>query len=68
MPTSWNPYDEFLLYNINAITIAAVEWRRCTSLRYITHKILIYFFNLNKIIEQVGKKFSCLVASRSISR
>ena len=55
----------WIYFKINAITIGAVEWRRSRSLRYIARKTLIYFYNLDKIIEQVVKKFSCQVASRS---
>ena len=42
----------WISFNINAITIGAVEWRRLRSLWYIAHKIHIYFYNLDKIIDQ----------------
>ena len=44
--------------NINAITIGAVEWERCRSLRYIAHKILIYFYNLIKLVSKLLKNLA----------
>ena len=54
------------LFKINEITIGAVEWRRWRSLWYITHKILTYFHNLDKIIDQVVKKFSAWLPREAI--
>ena len=47
--------SRWISLNINAITIGAVEWKRCISLRYIAHKILIYFYNLIKLVSKLLK-------------
>ena len=53
-----NLHDEFLL--ILMILWIGLLNEGCRSFRYIAHKILIYFYNLGKITEQVVKKISCL--------
>ena len=58
MPTSLNSHDEFLL-TLMRLQLGLLN-EPCRSLRYITHKILIHFYNLDKIIGQAVKKSSCL--------
>ena len=59
---SWKEKDANIIktlwrisFNINAITIRAVEWRRSRLLSYIAQKILIYFYNLDKLLSKLLK-------------
>ena len=56
----------WIFFNINAITIGAVEWRRCRSLRYITHKILIYISTWIKLLRKLLKKLVVWLPRKTI--
>ena len=68
MPTSINPHDGFLLI-LTRLQLGLLNEDVANRFDIaITHKVIIYFCNLDKIIEQVVKKFSCLVGWGSNTR
>ena len=67
MPTSLNPHVKFLLA-LMRLLLGLLNEDVADRFDILPTKSSFMFFNLDKIIEQFLKIFSCLVASRSNSR